>query len=64
MVLHDLNQAIQYSDELIVMQAGSIVKAGLPREVVTEEMVENIYGVRAVLRDDAEAGLVLLPVGI
>jgi iron complex transport system ATP-binding protein len=64
MVLHDLNQAIQYSDELIVMQAGSIVKAGLPKEVVTEEMVENIYGVRAVLRDDAEAGLVLLPVGI
>lgn len=64
MVLHDINQAIRYSDHIIVMNDGRIVAQGAPSDVVTEEMLFSVYGVRAFLRRDTEAGLYVLPAGI
>ena len=46
MVLHDVNQAIRYSDEVIGLKDGRIVAQGVPREVVSPEFMEEIYGVR------------------
>lgn len=43
-VLHDLNQACRYGDEVIAMRAGSILAHGRPEEVVTAEMVEEVLG--------------------
>lgn len=43
MVLHDLNQASQYSDQIIVVQNGQKVMDGSPKEVMTEEMIRNVY---------------------
>lgn len=43
MVLHDLNQASQYSDQVIVVQNGKKVMDGPPKEVMTEEMIRNVY---------------------
>lgn len=45
MVLHDINQAITYSDEIIGMKDGRICFQGKPQEVVTAEHMEEIYGV-------------------
>ncbi|MBQ3410459.1 MAG: ABC transporter ATP-binding protein, partial [Bacillus sp. (in: Bacteria)] len=45
MVLHDINQAIRYSDHIIVMKDGEIITKGNPNDVITEEMVKAIYGV-------------------
>ncbi|WP_123054170.1 ABC transporter ATP-binding protein [Clostridium sp. JN-1] len=42
-VLHDLNLASQYSDYLILMDNGSIVKQGTPEEVMTEETIKDVY---------------------
>lgn len=42
-VLHDLNLASQYSDELILMQNGQIVKKGDKDEVLTSELIESVY---------------------
>ncbi|TBL73915.1 ABC transporter ATP-binding protein [Paenibacillus thalictri] len=64
MVLHDINQAIRYSDSLIVMKNGEIVMKGAPGDIVTEAVVKQIYGVDAVVRQDREAGLYIVPVGI
>ncbi|MFB5265834.1 ABC transporter ATP-binding protein [Paenibacillus enshidis] len=64
MVLHDINQAIRYSDHIIVMNGGRIVAQGTAPDVVTEEMLFSVYGVRVHLRSDAEAGLYVLPAGI
>src|SRR5690606_4779249 len=43
LVLHDLNLAAQYCDELILLDRGSIHAHGLPHEVVTKENIENVY---------------------
>jgi iron complex transport system ATP-binding protein len=44
MVLHDLNQACRYADHLVAMRGGSVVAAGPPSEVVTPELVREVFG--------------------
>lgn len=43
MVLHDLNQASYYSDKIVVVQAGKKVKSGTPNEVMTLDMIRQVY---------------------
>ncbi|KAB2348085.1 ABC transporter ATP-binding protein [Actinomadura rudentiformis] len=52
MVLHDLNLATRYSDNLIVMRAGSILAEGHPRDVITAELLYEAFGLRAKVIDD------------
>ena len=44
--LHDLNLAAMFCDELVVLTAGRVVAAGAPQEVLTEDLVAQVYGVR------------------
>ncbi|MED0888195.1 ABC transporter ATP-binding protein [Bacillus mycoides] len=64
MVLHDINQAIRYSDHIIVMKDGEIVMKGTPHDVVTEDMIKSIYGVEVVVKHDEDTGLYMVPMGI
>ena len=64
MVLHDINQAIRYSDHIIVMNDGNIIAEGEPRNVITKEIIKEVYGVNAVFHEDAELGLYMMPLGI
>ena len=50
MVLHDINQAIQYSDEIIVMKKGTIVEQGPVEEILTEALIEKVYDIQVVKR--------------
>lgn len=43
MVLHDLNQAMQYSDEVIVMQHGQVVAQGTPEQIMTTSLIEEVF---------------------
>lgn len=43
MVLHDLNQASTYSDHIVVVQAGEKAMYGTPNEVMTTDMIRNVY---------------------
>lgn len=43
MVLHDINQAAQYSDYLIVMKDGELIKQGRPKEVITKELFRDVF---------------------
>ena len=52
--LHDLNLAAMFADLLVVMKAGEIAEIGTPREVITEEMLQGVYGVAANVAYDAE----------
>lgn len=47
MVLHDINQAVQFSDNLIIMKQGEILYAGKAESGVTEERLKEVYGIRA-----------------
>ncbi|MEV4538604.1 ABC transporter ATP-binding protein [Asanoa sp. NPDC049518] len=48
-VLHDLNQAARYADHLVAMRDGTVVAAGPPREVVTADLVRDVFGLDSVV---------------
>ncbi len=50
MVLHDINQAMQFSDNLIIMKQGKILFQGLSSDAITEERLQEVYGIRAQIR--------------
>ncbi|MFE1202335.1 ABC transporter ATP-binding protein [Streptomyces sp. NPDC058762] len=52
MVLHDLNLATRYSDNLVVMREGTILAQGHPREVITADLLHEAFGLRAMVIDD------------
>lgn len=52
MVLHDLNLATRYSDNLVVMREGAILAQGHPRDVITAELLHEAFGLRAKVIDD------------
>ncbi|MCE7079093.1 ABC transporter ATP-binding protein [Streptomyces sp. ST2-7A] len=56
MVLHDLNQAARYADHLIAMSGGRVVASGPPAEVVTAELVGDVFGLAAVVVADPVTG--------
>lgn len=54
-VLHDLNQACRYATHLIALRDGKIVAEGAPKEIVTPELIEAIYGLRCMIIEDPVA---------
>ncbi|MGA2034654.1 MAG: ABC transporter ATP-binding protein [Thermoguttaceae bacterium] len=48
-VLHDLNLAAEFCDRLVLLDRGRVVAAGAPVDVLTAEMILNVYGVRVVI---------------
>lgn len=64
LVLHDLNQAVRYSDHLIVMREGKVVATGAPADVVSEELVDHVFGLRnRVVVDEVTGKAMVIPIG-
>lgn len=59
MILHDLNHAATYSDEIIVLQSGSVYATGEPREVMTTKMFVDVFNVHAKALVDEEDGSIM-----
>jgi len=64
MVLHDINQAIQYSDMIIDMKDGQVIERGKPEEIIDEELIKRVYGIQVVVKEDQELGRYIVPIGI
>lgn len=45
--LHDLNHAAMFCDRLLVMKAGKIVASGAPEDVLTRELLGDVFSVEA-----------------
>ena len=60
MVLHDLNLAARYAHHLVAMKDGRIVAEGAPAEVVTEAVVEEVFGLRSRVVPDPVTGTPLV----
>lgn len=56
MVLHDLNLACRYADHIIAMKKGSIVAEGAPREVITADVVTEVFGLACEVVPDPVSG--------
>jgi len=42
-VLHDLNLALRYCDQLVLLKHGEVYAQGRPEEVLTRQNVERVY---------------------
>ena len=51
-VLHDLNQAARYADNLVLMKEGRVVASGNPSELITAERVDEVFGIDAIVTPD------------
>ncbi|MFE7633488.1 ABC transporter ATP-binding protein [Kitasatospora sp. NPDC057518] len=62
-VLHDLNQAARYADHLVAMRDGRVVAQGAPGDVVTAELVREVFGLDSVVVPDPVTGTPLVVPG-
>ncbi|ART21953.1 iron dicitrate ABC transporter ATP-binding protein [Corynebacterium striatum] len=64
MVIHDLNLAARYSDELIAVSNGNVYAQGSPQDVMTQQTVKDVFGVDSVIVEDPVSGLpAVMPIG-
>lgn len=56
MVLHDLNQACRYAHHVIAMNGGAVAAAGAPQDVITAELVHEVFGLECIVVDDPVSG--------
>ncbi|MFF7754925.1 ABC transporter ATP-binding protein [Streptomyces sp. NPDC007971] len=59
-VLHDLNHAARYATHLIALRGGRVIAEGAPDDIVTAELVEEVFGLRCQVIDDPETGTPLV----
>lgn len=45
MVLHDINQSLHYSDEIVAMKDGKMIAHGESEKIITSELVKSVYDV-------------------
>ena len=64
LVLHDLNQACRFADNLIVMRDGAVIQQGAPAEIMTEDLLRRVFSLRARVLPDPEFGCpMVIPLG-
>lgn len=64
LVLHDLGHAARYADRIVVLDAGRVVAQGSAAEVLDDELVARVFGVRvARLMDPVTGRSVCIPIG-
>ena len=63
-VLHDMNQALQYTQQAIVMKDGEIVCTGRTADVLTPDLMRRVFGVQAELVQMSDGRRAFNPPGI
>ena len=53
-VLHDLNLAARYCDDLVLLDRGRVTCVGPPRKVLTPEVLQPVYGVTVRCLEDGD----------
>ena len=54
MVLHELNHACRFAGKIIGLKKGKVVCAGHPKDVITKEALQEIYGIDVTLQLDEQ----------
>ncbi|KXF77035.1 iron-hydroxamate transporter ATP-binding subunit [Paramesorhizobium deserti] len=56
-VLHDVNMAARFCDELVALHSGNLIARGTPREIMAPEELRRIYGVAMDVIPHPESGI-------
>ena len=62
MVLHDINHALQYADELVILKNHRLYGQGRPQELMTVKTLAEVFGVKADIFRNRQGAFVLSPV--
>ena len=54
--VHDMNLAAWYCDRLLLLNHGKIIRVGTPEEVLTPELIRNVFHVNAAVNRRPEDG--------
>lgn len=64
MVLHDLNLAARYADQLVALHHGKVHACGTPTDVVTQDFVSEVFGLDSrIITDPVSNSPLVLPLG-
>ncbi|PRY65213.1 iron complex transport system ATP-binding protein [Vreelandella songnenensis] len=64
MVLHELNLAARYADQLVAMAGGKVYAVGPPEKILTEAMVRDVFGLQSrVIEDPITGKPMMIPLG-
>jgi iron complex transport system ATP-binding protein len=55
-ILHDINLSIRYADHIFAMKKGNLVAEGNPKEIITPELMREIYGMESTILTDPQTG--------
>jgi len=55
-ITHDLNLAAEFADEILMLKDGKVAAYGEPREVLTVENIESVFGVKVLLDENPASG--------
>lgn len=61
-VLHDMNQAYQYADEVVIMKEGSLVSTGKPHDVLTPAMLRHVFAIDAEIVRTKDGRPLIVPI--
>ena len=64
MVLHDINHALQYADEIVVIKDHGIYRQGTPGEILTVDLLAEVFGVKADVFVNSNGISVLSPISL
>ncbi|MDT0109987.1 ABC transporter ATP-binding protein [Listeria booriae] len=59
MVVHDLNHASRFADYMIAIRSGQVISEGAPAQVMTEQTLEDVFGIKADIMVDPRTGVPL-----
>ncbi len=51
MVLHDINQTMKYSHNIVIMKNGKIINEGKPNDIITRELLKEVYRVDGIVNN-------------
>lgn len=65
MVVHDLNHATRFADHIICIKQGKVVSKGNPHEVVTEEVMKEVFQIEATIWIEPQTGVpIVIPMDV
>lgn len=56
MVMHDINLSARYADYLFAIKNGALVAEGTPEEVISEEVIKNVFNLDCLVTRDPLSG--------
>ncbi len=64
MVLHDINLTARYADYIFALREGQLVKEGTPDDVISEDLIRNVFGLTcSVIKDPVSGSPFIVPKG-